>query len=47
MRDGLITDPLSKALWAEEEGCLGLGNLVQVGTRVVGLLVLRILAGVA
>jgi hypothetical protein len=28
MRDGLITDPLSKALWADEEGYLGLGNLV-------------------
>jgi hypothetical protein len=28
MWDGLIMDPLSKALWAEEEGCLKLGNLV-------------------
>jgi hypothetical protein len=28
MQDGLITDPLSKALRAEEEGCLRLGNLV-------------------
>jgi hypothetical protein len=28
MRDGLVMNPLSKALWAEEEGCLRLGNLV-------------------
>jgi hypothetical protein len=28
MRDGLIMNPLSKALWAEEEGYLRLGNLV-------------------
>jgi hypothetical protein len=46
MRDGLIANPLSKALWAEEEGCLRLGNLVEVGTGVVGLLVWRILARV-
>jgi hypothetical protein len=28
MWDGLIMDPLSKELWAKEEGCLRLGNLV-------------------
>jgi hypothetical protein len=28
MWDGLITDPLCKALWAEEKGYLRLGNLV-------------------
>jgi hypothetical protein len=28
MWDGLIMDPLSKALWAEEECYLRLGNLV-------------------
>jgi hypothetical protein len=28
MRDGFITNPLSKALWAKEEGCLRLGNLI-------------------
>jgi hypothetical protein len=28
MRDGLIANPLSKAFWAEEEGCLRLGDLV-------------------
>jgi hypothetical protein len=28
MWDGLVANPLSKALWGEEEGCLGLGNLV-------------------
>jgi hypothetical protein len=32
MWDVLIMDPLSKALWAKEEGCLRLGNLVKVGT---------------
>jgi hypothetical protein len=42
MWDGLIMNPLSKALRAEEEGCLRLGNLIQVGTRVVWLLVLQI-----
>jgi hypothetical protein len=28
MWDGLIMDPLPKALWAEEEGYLRLGNLI-------------------
>jgi hypothetical protein len=28
MWDGLIMDPLSKALWAKEESCLRLGDLV-------------------
>jgi hypothetical protein len=28
MQDGFIMDPLSKALWAKEEGCLRLGDLI-------------------
>jgi hypothetical protein len=42
MWDGLVTDPLAKALRAEEDDRLRLGNLVWVGMRVIDLLLWQI-----
>jgi hypothetical protein len=44
---GLVVDPLAKVIRDGEEGHLRLGNFIEMGACVVGLLMLQIFSGAA